>query len=383
MEIPAASVVSALMLTKFRIAIFLFIATFAMVCNRSSAADSVSLAGNWRFALDASDSGIRDKWFDRDLTDKIALPGILQAQGYGKEISVETPWVLSLYDPLWFLRADYSAYTNAGNVKVPFLSQPPRHYLGAAWYQRDIEIPPDWKGRRVVLFLERPHWESRVWLDDTLIGTNNSLCAPHEYELGVGIAPGKHRLTVRVDNRMIMAYRPDAHSVSDSLGGAWNGIVGKMELRASDNICIERLRLDPDLKRAGVVVTLFTHNGTDKPAEAPLVRLQVIPKNFSSNALPSLQKSAVIPPGDTNLTLFFPMDEHFERWSEFNPKIYNLRATIGGKGFHSEIAETFGMRNFRAEGNRLILNGREIYLRGTHNGGDFPLTGYPPTDVAS
>ena len=34
-------------------------------------------------------------------------------------------------------------------------------------------------------------------------------------------------------------------------------------------------------------------------------------------------------------------------------------------------------------GEKFFLNGREIYFRGTHNGGDFPLAGYPPTDVES
>jgi hypothetical protein len=33
-------------------------------------------------------------------------------------------------------------------------------------------------------------------------------------------------------------------------------------------------------------------------------------------------------------------------------------------------------------GSDILLNGRPVFMRGTHHGGDFPLTGYPPTDVA-
>src|SRR6266545_1923203 len=114
---------------------------------------SVDLAGTWRFALDPADAGVKEQWFSRDLLNHIRLPGVLQSQGYGDEISTKTPWVLSLYDRFWYLREDYKAYTQPGNVKVPFLSQPPRHYLGAAWYQRDIEIPQAWLGKRIVLFM--------------------------------------------------------------------------------------------------------------------------------------------------------------------------------------------------------------------------------------
>lgn len=355
---------------------------FGLAIGSVPGADAISLAGEWRFALDRQDAGIQAQWFDTNLPDKIRLPGVLEAQGYGDPIGIPTPWVLTLYDRFWYLRADYAADTNAGSVKVPFLCQPPRHYLGAAWYQRNIEIPRDWQGKSVMLFLERPRWKTTAWLDSREIGTDLSLCTPHEFEFGK-VAPGRHRLTLRLDNRMILPYRPDAHSVSDSLAAAWNGIVGKIELRASDPVCLERLRLDPDLEHKGVAVTLYIHNGTGKPAKPLLIRLQVVPENFDGEAPKPVQQSAVVAPGDTNLTLFFPMGNHFEMWSEFNPKCYDLRATLGGQGFHSEIAGAFGMREFKTAGNQFILNGHPIYLRGTHDGGDFPLTGYPPTDVTA
>ena len=136
----------------------------------------------------------------------------------GMDISIGTPWVLSLYDRYWFLRSDYKAYAEPGKIKVPFLSQPPRHYLGVAWYQRDVNVPQYQPARRFVLTLERPHWETTVWLDGQKIGSNRSLVAPHVYDLGT--ISDRHRLTIRVDNRMLMPYRPDAHSVSDSLGAS-------------------------------------------------------------------------------------------------------------------------------------------------------------------
>src|ERR1044071_10422955 len=147
------------------------------------AAEPIPLEGTWRFALDRADAGVKEEWFGRSLPDRIRLPGVLQSQGYGDEISTQTPWVLSLYDRFWYLREEYKAYTRPGAVKVPFLSQPPRHYVGVAWYQHDIEVPETWRGRRVVLFMERPRWESTVWINERRVGSNNSLVAPHEFDL--------------------------------------------------------------------------------------------------------------------------------------------------------------------------------------------------------
>jgi beta-galactosidase/beta-glucuronidase len=64
----------------------------------------LSLAGEWRFALDRGDAGVTERWFNRDLADRIQLPGVLQAQGYGDEISPTTPWVAALGDAWWKLQ---------------------------------------------------------------------------------------------------------------------------------------------------------------------------------------------------------------------------------------------------------------------------------------
>src|ERR1019366_2915785 len=234
---------------------------FCSAAEQGSAAETLPLAGEWRFAIDRTDAGTNENWFAKNLPDKITLPGILEAQGYGDEISTTTPWVLSLYDHFWFLRADYAAYTNAGRVKVPFLCQPVRHYLGAAWYQRDLEIPKGWSGQRVVMFLERPDWKSTVWLDEKEIGSEISLCTPHEFDFGV-VPPGRHRLTIRVDNRMILPYRPDTHSVSDSLDNAWNGMVGKMELRATSLVWGDNVRIFPDVKKKSIHAQMTLHNSS-------------------------------------------------------------------------------------------------------------------------
>ena len=56
----------------------------------------LSLVGEWQFEIDRADAGVNAAWFSRELKDRIQLPGVLQSQGFGDEISEETPWVLGL-----------------------------------------------------------------------------------------------------------------------------------------------------------------------------------------------------------------------------------------------------------------------------------------------
>lgn len=91
--------------------------------------------------------------------------------------------------------------------------------------------------------LERPHWETRVWVDGRLVGTNVSLSTPHDYDLGL-LEPGWHTLTLRVDNRLVVDVGENSHSVSDHTQGNWNGIVGRIELRPTPPVWIEELHVE-------------------------------------------------------------------------------------------------------------------------------------------
>ena len=97
----------------------------------------------------------------------------------------------------------------------------------------------------MVLTLERPHWETRVWLDQRAVGTNNSLSTPHEYDLGTGLTPGRHTLTIRVDNRILVDVGDWSHSVSDHTQGNWNGIVGNSRFQPPAQCGLRTCRFTP------------------------------------------------------------------------------------------------------------------------------------------
>ena len=109
----------------------------------------IDLSGKWNISLEAEDGA---------QTGQIQLPGILQAAGYGDPITRQTPWVSSLHDTFWYQQEEYR-YAQEEGVNVPFLSQPPRHFLGEAVYERDFQIPVD--GQEWYFYIEVARWRSR------------------------------------------------------------------------------------------------------------------------------------------------------------------------------------------------------------------------------
>jgi hypothetical protein len=387
---------SALLLALELVVCATFIGSF---CNQATAAqsDHISLAGQWRFQLDRGNAGLSEQWFERSLPDKLRLPGSLPAQGIGEEVSVETKWTGDIVDKSWFNAPEYAPYRKPSNIKVPFWLQPEKYYVGVAWYQRGIEIPANWQGKRVVLTLERPHWETRVWVDGRALGSNNSLSTPHEYDLGAALVPGKHRLTIRVDNGMVVDVGVNSHCVTDHTQGNWNGIVGDISLRATPAVWIEDVQVYPQVATRSVMVRGKIGNASGQSGQGTLslvVGLRSGTKErreLAGRFDPEKQMPVTWDERGGSFEAVIPVGvvKDAQLWDEFRPELYTLTADLRTNAFGTPLggqhsrSVTFGLREIATQGTQFLINGRKSFFRGTLECCIFPLTGHPPTDVES
>jgi beta-galactosidase len=169
---------------------------------------------------------------------------------------------------------------------------------------------------------------------------------------------------------MILPYRPDGHSVSDALGATWNGIAGRIELRATSRVWIEDAQVFPNLASKSVLIKVQIGNATGRAGSGTLT---------AGAAGKQVQWDA----DGARVELEAHLGNDARPWDEFHPGLQQITVKLSGEDADDERKIIFGLREIKAEGTRLMLNGVEINLRGTHHGGDFPLTGYPPTDVDS
>lgn len=344
---------------------------------------SVSLSGKWAFQIDREDKGVREEWFNKTLNDRINLPGSMPEKLKGDDVTVRTKWTGSLYDSSYYFNPYMEKYRIDGQVKLPFFLTPDKHYVGVAWYQKKVTVPDSWKGERIVLFLERPHIETTVWINHREVSMRNSLCVPHVYDLTSYVTPGKSCLvTIRVDNRIKeINVGPDSHSITDQTQGNWNGIVGKIELQSTPEVFFEDIQVYPDLAGKKALVRMNVRASSSAKGEIALSA-----RSFNTNVnheIAPVYQTVTVRKGDNPLEMELPMGQNFLTWDEFSPALYRLTATLkNGKQIETKQVQ-FGMREFTINGKWFYVNGRKTMLRGTVENCDFPLTGYAPMDVAS
>lgn len=313
----------------------------------------MSLAGTWAIRLDPKGQGNTQRWFEHELHgDSIFLPGSMEQGGYGDR--VKEPAV--------------------GHLSRPFT------YAGPAWYECSFEMPEDWVGTRVSLFLERCHWQTSVWLDGTPFGAQNSLSVPHVYEFGTKLTAGRHRITICVDNTLKIDLGASAHVFTEQTQGNWNGIVGKIELRSTPLVSIERVRIFPNAAARTANLEVFLRNAS---AEMTGATLEASVRGVAAHALAHLPAWS----GDNTASLQLTLSAPLRTWDEHQSSSYvvdlTLRAQVGSTNSVHSITTPLALREIATKGTQIILNGRPIFLRGTVENAIFPITAYPPMDIES
>ncbi len=236
------------------------------------------------------------------------------------------------------------------------------HFEGYAWYSREIEIRPEFQEKNIILFLERTRI-STVFIDGVEVDTQNSLCGFHKHDLTGKLTAGPHILTVRVDNTDYPTK--GGHMTSPDTQTNWNGILGRMELQFRDKVYPENLQVYA--KTPGEVKVTATIQGLQSgSAQVILCR-----KGGECLAQDTCQFE------DGMLQAVFALEGEKLLWDEYHTNLLEATVTLG----EESISTTFGIRDLSHEGRKLLVNGKQVFWRGKHDGLVFPDTGYAPMTV--
>ena len=285
----------------------------------------IDLSGQWQVKLDAE----KQETMPQAYPETMMLPGTTSAAGLGMPNPAKETGCLT------------DAY----------------RFEGAVWFMRTFTAG-DWTGEQTMLTLERTR-KTTVYLDGRPIGHQESLCTPHRYFLPP-VHAGEHTLVIRVDNTEYPTR--GGHLTSPDTQSNWNGITGEISLTVAHTLLTD-LTVRPDLRRG----CLRVHG-----------HIIGAPDGVAGIVLPG-QMEHLLPYRRGVLDGECPLKGNEAFWDEAHPEIHTISIDLDGDVYET----TFGLRDVRTLGRRLLINGRETFLRGKVDNLLYPKTGYTPTDVAS
>ena len=307
----------------------------------------LSLIGDWTVSLEDS----RDikhsslQWGKRH--GHIELPSSLAEQGFGME----------------------TAGSKFGNLTAT------HEFIGIARYQKEIHIPEMWEYKHISLFLERVLWQSRVLIDGVELSTQDALGTPHIHPLG-HLSAGKHTLEVLVNNDMIYNIGDKGHAYGEYTQTIWNGIVGRIELQAKDPVHLTTLQTFPlyDQDALRIDVGIFSDRRIDGTVVFHIVDLH-------GKQILSRKVECDLTPGPNQLEVLIELEGRLDEWTEFDPNVYVLEASLDAENFQDLTNTEFGFLKVSHDGTKILINNQPIFLRGNLDCVHFPITGYPSTKI--
>ena len=315
----------------------------------------IGLDGHWRFQLlPAPDAALASRWA------QIAVPGC---------------WTMQEFDDVHGV-GDQPQYTN---VQMPWPDLPP-HPPSAnptGVYERDVEIPQDWIGRRVVLHVGAAESVLIVQVNGIDAGISKDSHLAAEFDVTDAVRPGSNTV------RLTVVKWSDASFIEDQDQWWHGGVTRPVFLYSTGHTYLGDVRVrTTSAGQLSVEAEIATSTrewawGWSVAARLPeldgVLSARVDPGDTPPEELgPRFDAPDV--PGRLRMTATLP---DVRPWSPEEPALYDLTVTLHDPdGVPVEqTAYRIGFRSVQIAGTDLLINGRRVLLRGVNRHDVHPETG--------
>ncbi|MEN8125745.1 MAG: glycoside hydrolase family 2 TIM barrel-domain containing protein [Bacteroidota bacterium] len=294
---------------------------FSDILQNIDTREKTTLNGMWDIIVDPLENG----YYNHRL-----LP---RDQGYFKNAKMQSPSDLIEYNFDTSLQLMVPGDWNTQMDKLYY-------YEGTVWYKKDF-IYSAKKDELAFLYFEAVNYEAIVYLNGELIGRHVGGYTPFQFEVTDKLRDGKNFVVVKVDNKRKLENVPTVNQDWWNYGGITRSVhlITTPKSHIAD-YSIQLSKGQTNTIEGWVSVT----NGKD--GDVAILSIPELKKTVNS----------VLKNGIAN----FSFEAKPELWEPKNPKTYKIVL----KTTTDEITDNIGFRNIATKGSKILLNGKQIFLKG-------------------
>lgn len=287
------------------------------------ARDYQSLNGSWSYIVDPFDNGYYNYRLD------------VNPNGFGRNQKPSSPSELIEYDFDTAQRMEIPGDWNTQDDQLFF-------YEGSVWFQRYFSFDKSAQSGRTFLYFGAVNYLCNVYLNGREIGSHEGGFTPFWFDVTDKLRDGENFVVLRVNNRREPQYVPTVNADWWNYGGITRDVllVNTPQTYIADYTVrlasgrYDRVEISASLSEAVA--------GREITISIPELSLS---KTLKTNAEGCISTTLSVKP---------------ELWSPENPKLYDITFASAGE----EVADRIGFRHITTEGKKLLLNGKEVFLRG-------------------
>ncbi|RKQ43208.1 beta-glucuronidase [Roseivirga pacifica] len=216
------------------------------------------------------------------------------------------------------------------------------YYEGTVWFKKSFSHSQQ-EGKRYFLYFGAVNYKAEVYLNGEKLGTHVGGFTPFHYEVTDQLKE-ENFVVVKVDNKRAKEAVPTLNT------DWWNygGITRDVKLVSTPNTFIEDYQFvleDMNSKTVQGSVTLTGNDVASKPVSIEIPELKV-KESLTTNA--------------QGIATFNFRAKKMTLWSPESPKTYQAIIQSGDDSLEDQI----GFKSIQTEGQKIVLNGEPVFLRG-------------------
>ena len=291
--------------------------------------DWVNLNGQWTFEMDFGSSGEQRGWTNtKGLSKKITVPFCPESELSG------------------------IGYTD---------------FIPCVWYQRNINIPAEWNGKKILLHFGAADYETKVYVDGKMVGEHKGAGSSFNFDITSYVKAGQQaNLVVRVYDNLRGGMQPGGKQCTAlySAGCSYTRVTGIWQtvwMEAVNEQALKNVFAIPDIDQQQLVVRPeFYNEGNNNTLTVEVKDGKKTVAKRTSQA--SNQSTIVLPIKNAHL------------WSPEDPYLYDVKYTVKNAQGEviDEVSSYMGMRKVHISGGYFYLNNKPYFQRLVLDQGYYP-----------
>ena len=268
-----------------------------------------------------------------------------------------------------------------GHILVPFAVESALSGVGRAvtendalWYSREITIPKDWDGQRIILHFGAVDWKAEVYVDDQFVGEHSGGYTPFSFDITDALGKGRrHTLKVKVADSTDKWYQPHGKQVSDPRGIWYTAVTGIWQtvwMEPVPSSFVNSYYAVSDIDSGTLAVSV----------DAALAEGDIVEVVLLADGVPVVEAEG------REVTLHVP---DMKLWSPSDPYLYDIEIKVVSDGAIVDCVKGYAvMRKIsyardEAGHKRMLLNNKPLFQYGPLDQGWWPDGLYTaPSDEA-
>lgn len=259
-----------------------------------------------------------------------------------------------------------------GHITVPFCPESSlsgvhhTDFINSIWYQRQLNIPSVWSGKKIMLNFGAVDYEAHIYVDGQLAMQHKGTGSSFSCDITRYVKPGHtHNLVVQVNDNLRSGMQPGGKQCFNlhSEGCMYTRVTGIWQtvwMEAVDEEGLKSVFATPDIDQQQLVIRpqFYGQNAANKL----VVTLYDGKKEVARKSVPCGDGSVVVLPV-----------KGMKLWSPESPFLYGLKYQVVKDGkVVDEVSSYAGMRKVHLHDGYFYLNNKPYYQRLVLDQGYYP-----------